>query len=246
MIWGGNQYFKGNIITILKEIFNFGPEEMEASTYIGIRLKQNSGFSIKIDLNSYIDSIQEIVLSEERRPKNTTLTTTEKTLYRSIVGQLNWVAGISQLDISFAVCESSTKFTYATVADIINVSKIIIRKVKSSRCFNQFPKLDSNNVKLQLFTDAGFNNLPNGGSQARQITSLTDSKNRTCPLHWNSSKMSSTIAADALSPSDGCDVAIYIIRLVSEILRVFICLYYISILYVYNINKLSEFIRCST
>ena len=54
--------------------------------------------------------------------------------------------------------------------------------------------------------------------------------------------MSSTIAADALSPSDGCDVAIYIIRLVSEILRVFICLYYVSILYVYNIYKLSEFI----
>ena len=39
MIWGGNQYFKGSIITKLKDIFNFGPGEMEAFTYIGIELK---------------------------------------------------------------------------------------------------------------------------------------------------------------------------------------------------------------
>ena len=57
------------------------------------------------------------------------LTPSEKTLYRSIVGQLNWVAGISRPGISFAVCESSTKFTHATVADIIYVN-MIIRKLK--------------------------------------------------------------------------------------------------------------------
>ena len=43
-------------------------------------------------------------------------------------------------------------------------------------------------------------------------------------MYWNSSKIErvvgSTIAAGALSLSDGCDVAICIQRLVSEILRV--------------------------
>ena len=129
MVWGGNQYFKGTIITKLKKIFNFGPEEMEAFRYIGIGLKQNSNFSVKIDQNSYIDSIREIVLSKERmKDWKSSLTPSEKTLYRSIVGQLNWVAGISQPDISFTVCESSTKFTHVTVADITYVNKII-RKV---------------------------------------------------------------------------------------------------------------------
>ena len=78
------------------------------------------------------------------------LTPSEKTLYRNIVGLLKWVAGISQSDISFAVFESSTKFmqlsTHATVADIIYVNKII-KKVKSSHSFIQFPKLDVNTVK---------------------------------------------------------------------------------------------------
>ena len=63
----GNQYFKETIITKLKEIFNFGSEETEAFKYIGIGLKQNSGFSVKIDQNPYIDSIQEIVLSKKKK-----------------------------------------------------------------------------------------------------------------------------------------------------------------------------------
>ena len=57
MNWGGNHYFKGTIITKLKEIFNFGPQEMEALTYIGTGLEQNSDFCVKIDQNSYVDSI---------------------------------------------------------------------------------------------------------------------------------------------------------------------------------------------
>ena len=34
MILGGNQYFKETIIATLKETFSFGPEEMDAFTYI--------------------------------------------------------------------------------------------------------------------------------------------------------------------------------------------------------------------
>ena len=64
MIWRGNQYFKETITTKLKEIFQFGPEEMEALTYIGLGLKQNLDFGVKIDQNSYINSAEEITLSK--------------------------------------------------------------------------------------------------------------------------------------------------------------------------------------
>ena len=49
---------------------------------------------------------------------NSLLTEAERTQYRSAVGQLNWVAGISRPDINFSVCEASTKLKYATVADV--------------------------------------------------------------------------------------------------------------------------------
>ena len=69
------------------------------------------------------------------KDQKSSLTPREK--YRSIVGQLNWVAGIAWPDIIFAVCESSTKFTHASVADTIYVNKVI-RKVKRSHFFIQF------------------------------------------------------------------------------------------------------------
>ena len=41
MIWGGNQYFKDNIIKNLKKNLTLGPEEIETFTYTGIEIKQN-------------------------------------------------------------------------------------------------------------------------------------------------------------------------------------------------------------
>ena len=66
MTWGGNQYFKETIITKLKEFFSFSPQEVEEFTCIGTGLIQNSDFSVKVDQNPYIDSIQEIALSKEK------------------------------------------------------------------------------------------------------------------------------------------------------------------------------------
>ena len=50
---------------------------------------------------------------------------------------------------------------------------------------------------------------------------LSDSKNNCFPLHWNSSKLKrvvrSTLAAETLSLSEGCDVAFYVNNLLSEL-----------------------------
>ena len=56
----------------------------------------------------------------------------------------------------------------------------------------KIPQLDKNSPRLQLFTDASFNNLPNGGSQAGQIIFLSDSWNNCSPVYWNLSKIKSS------------------------------------------------------
>ena len=128
---------------------------------------------------------------------------------------------MSRPDISFSVCEASTKFKQVTIADVIYVNKII-RNVKNFNHVIKFPQLNLENLKLQLFTNASYNNLPNGGSQGGQIIFLTDDKNNTCPFYWNSSRIKrvvrSTISAETLSLSEGCDVAIYVDKLISELL----------------------------
>ena len=68
------------------------------------KVTQNSDYSIYIQQNNYIASISEISLPKERMSDlNSSLTETERTQYKSVNGQLNWVARISRPDISFSV-----------------------------------------------------------------------------------------------------------------------------------------------
>ena len=104
--------------------------------------------------------------------RNSPLTEAERTQYRSVVGQLNWVAGISRSDISFSVCEASTKFKNVTVADIYYVNKTF-RTVKSTKNCITFLRLNLKKLQRELYTGPSFNNLPNRGSQGGLIIFIT-------------------------------------------------------------------------
>ena len=105
MIWGGTAEFKESVIAMLKDKFHLGSKNSGAFTYVGIEIMQNEGMSININQSSCIKSIKPIYLSKERSAQLTeTITEEEKSFYRGVIGQLNWMAGTSRLDISFAVC----------------------------------------------------------------------------------------------------------------------------------------------
>ena len=78
-------------------------------------------------------------------------------------------------------------------------------------------------LQIKVFAAASYNNLPNGGSQGGQIVFLCDNHQNCCPLYWNSAKIKrvvkSTMAAETLSLSEGCDTAQFISKLISEVLR---------------------------
>ena len=116
----------------------------------------------------------------------------------------------------------STKFNNPTISDVIKVNKIV-KRLKLSTAFIKIPQMNLKSLYIKLFTDASFNNLPNGGSQAGQIIFLSDNQ-KSCPLFWNSSRIKrvarSTITSETLSLSDGCDTAMFIKALVSETIEI--------------------------
>lgn len=61
------------------------------------------------------------------------------------MGQLSWIAGISQPYISFIVFEFSTNFTQASVAYIPHVNKITrnTKKTKHSIRYPRYPDIDT-------------------------------------------------------------------------------------------------------
>ena len=62
-------------------------------------------------------------------------------------------------EISFKVCQISTRVKNATAADILYVNKVI-KFVKSTPSSISIPKLDLKSLSITVFADASFNNLP--------------------------------------------------------------------------------------
>ena len=92
---------------------------------------------------------------------------------RSLVGQLNWLSGISRPDISFDTCNFSTKVNDMKIRDVIELNKVV-KRVKNENNQILFPSLDPNTIQLVVYTDANFNNLPHSGSQGDYIIFLAE------------------------------------------------------------------------
>ena len=77
-------------------------------------------------------------------------------------------------------------------------------------------------LNIKLYSDASFNNLPNGGSQGGFIILLSDKYNNVAPIAWSSTKLKrvarSTIAAETLALSDGCDTSYFVASLAKEMI----------------------------
>ena len=125
ILWGGNSEFE-NTISKLKQIFCISAEHEQIFHYIGIRLEQKPVFSITITQKEYINSICPIPLTkDDHKNPNRKLSQTETTKLRGILGKLNWVSGMTRPEISFFVCETSTRIKDATVSDLISANKIV-------------------------------------------------------------------------------------------------------------------------
>ena len=89
----------------------------------------------------------------------------------SLFGQLKWLSGIPRSNISFDICNISTKVNIK-IQDIIELNKIV-NCVKNKKNQILFASLDPNTIQLDMY-----NNLMGGGSQGCHIIFLTDIHNK--------------------------------------------------------------------
>ena len=199
VLWGSNRNFI-NIINKLKQTFHTGAEYSQAFNYIGTYLKQNDDFSFTINQVDYINSINEIKVNDIlERNKNDKLTEKEITSLRGALGKINWVARMSRPEISYQVCEISTRVKNSTIADKFTINKVI-KFIKSTRSHITIPAMNLESPQLLLYSVASFNNLPDGGSQGGYTVFLCDKFSSSVPIAWNSTRLKrvnrSTFAAE--------------------------------------------------
>ena len=102
-MWAGTTGFKDQVIDKLVNLFLIGNEESKSFKYVGLNFVETKG-GCEIDQFQYISTINELQISNERKKnKEDSLTEREKSDFRSVIGQLNWVSTHSRPDISFGV-----------------------------------------------------------------------------------------------------------------------------------------------
>lgn len=67
-------------------------------------------------------------------------------------------------EISFHVCEISTKMKIATIVDIISVNEVI-KFTDNTSSHIKTPSFDLHSLEVQLYYETSFCNLPDGASQ---------------------------------------------------------------------------------
>ena len=166
----------------MKQGIHIGAEHSQAFNYIDIYLKQNDDFAIIINQVDYINSINEIKVNNILEKKK------EITSLRGALGKISWVAGMSRPEISYYVCEISTRVKNSTIADIFTINKVI-KSIKSTPIHITIPVMNLQSLQLILCSDASFNNLPDGGSQEGHIVFLCDKFSNSAPIAWNLTRL---------------------------------------------------------
>ena len=213
---GGTAKLAQQIIDKFRDAVIIGNEDITPLKYIGMNVHQDTS-EIIVDQSSYLNEVEKCNINTQDKLR--TLNEEEKHLYRSIVGQLNWLATQSRPDIAFNVCKLSAKLNQPIVQDVLDANKTL-KKVNSVKVQLHYKKLKP---PLQLigYCDASYANLPDGGSQGGHIVFLTDSDLNAAPLTWRSRKLRrvcrSTLTAETMSLVETIDVCVWMKHIIDEI-----------------------------
>lgn len=220
-MWGGTESFSRTVIPHLRSVFQVGREEHDSFCYVGmdfVTVKQ----TVQVHQENYIQHMQPIHLSPSRAvQQDSALCEDEKDQLRSKIGQILWVARQSRPDVLFDASNLASKLKNATVQTIHEANRIVC-KLKSKKVMLTFQHLGNDHaLKLVMFSDASFGNLPDGGSQGGHLIVLMGEDGKFSPLAWQSKRVKrvvrSTLAAETLAMSDGIDNAVFLAMLFSEL-----------------------------
>ena len=219
-IYGGTKEWHSMVINKLVQKFKISSQEQGTFKYVGLRVTQIDN-AVLLEQNAYIESLKPIELAaEERLDKERTLSDKEKSMLRSLSGQLLWATTQTRPDAAFNTCIVSNYGKSPTVQNILVANKAL-KKMKANTVCLKFPALGcKNKLEIVAYSDASHANLPSGASQGAIIVFLAGN-NSVAPIMWQSKKQSrvtkSPLASETLALADLADAGYLVANIVQEI-----------------------------
>jgi len=138
---------------------------------------------------------------------------TDQDLFRTVRGQLLFIAQSSRPDIAYDVAQlCQVQYGHAIKKDfrLLNDTVTTLRDTKDLTL--KYPTLNKDTLRLNVFVDSGYNTNKDGTSQLGMIIFLADDTNRCHFLHWSSSKCPritrSMLASETYAFSNGYDYGV--------------------------------------
>ena len=216
---GGNM-FEEIVMKPLVKRFLAGRCATSRFKYIGLNILQTDNHEVYLDQDEYAASIEEPKVQGNKN--NIDLNPEEYTNFRAVVGALNWLACGSRPDLAYDVLEHSSKFKKANQSDLFQCLKSV-KRCKKDVVVNKFSclKLDSN-IRIILFSDASFANLPDRvSSSLGYIIFIVDCEDRCAAISWKSNKIKricrSTLAAETMALIEGLEECLYLKSVMEEL-----------------------------
>lgn len=135
----------------------------------------------------------EVIDSTRALNKQDILCPDEQTMYRKLLGQLNWAVQDSRPDMAFEMIDLSTNLKEVNIGDLLRAITAVNR-LKDIKSIILFPNLhqEFKNWEIIVFTDASLANICCGkGSIGAHIVWLKIDEGRYCPLAWQANKIKS-------------------------------------------------------
>ena len=207
----------------IRQRFKWQDWETGEFTQCGVRVREVAGGGYDLDQMKYLEEVQEIQLTKERRKETKEPTTeSEQTELRGLLGAISWHT--SQIGYRFSAYSSLflSEVRSSTVQTILDVNQLV-QKVRHAAKdpMRIFPFQAHEEPQIYCWCDASSQNRPDGSSTKGIFVGMSGKKlergeiDRVSPLFWQSGKIDrvcrSPGAAEARAAIDAED-AMFLIR----------------------------------
>jgi len=219
----GTDKWQRDVIDVIKGNFNISAEAESNFMYLGLNVNQGAD-EITIDQKHYIDKLQEIPLSADRKKLNDEpATKDERSKLRSLSGQMLWVTSQTRPDSAFGTCMMSNPGKSPTVKQLKEANKTVRKLKNSNNVMIKIPNVGHfDKMEIVVHGDASHARLADGSSQGAFIVFISGN-GKLAPVLWRSKKLKrvtkSPLASEILAVGEASDAGILIANVLKEVYK---------------------------